>query len=203
MIFAIIETCFVLGISLMTACAKYAPEDSLLESLLNILASLFLLPGIGLLAAGLFWPALLSPSLWTPTPEQDLKRVNEALASPEPVIFLAMPRVALDPFPADDVIGHFAPGMTKLESSPRGNKLNIIIVPMEIMSEALETPILKNWCIVLFVRNGAEGLLYPAYSCGVSEETWQLGASWVLGEPGSDRLPKSFMRTPVVVRTRK
>jgi hypothetical protein len=151
MVLAIIVACLVIGVSLAAVCAKYAPKDSALESLLQVLVGLIFWPGICLLVLGLIWPSLLSPSLWPPTPEDDLKRVNEALASPEPVVFLAMPRVALDPLPSAEVAGHFAPGMIKLEESPRGQNLNIIIVPIETMVEALETPTLKNWCIVLFV----------------------------------------------------
>jgi hypothetical protein len=199
MIIAIIVACIVIAFGSVAVQSKYAREDSAFDFLLGLVAHVFGFVGVVLLVGWLIWQALSSMT----TPERDLKRVNDALASPQPVIFLAMPREALDPLPDAEIAGHFAPGMGKLMDSPRGKNLNIVIVPLETMIEALETPILKDWCIVLFVKNRSEGLLYPAYSCGVSEETWALGAGWVLGEWDADHLPKSFIRTPVVVRTLK
>jgi hypothetical protein len=147
---------------------------------------------------------LMFLAAWLPglTPEEDLQRVNRALASAEPVIFMAVPADLLSPF--EETTGRWMPAMTGFENSPRGKNLTVFLVPLEVLAKALQTPALGDrGCVTLFVKNRTEGLLYYSGYCAVGAETYELGASWLEGAPVPDHIPESFKMTPVVVRTGK
>jgi hypothetical protein len=135
-----------------------------------------------------------------PTPEEDLQRVNRALASPEPVVFMAVPAELLSPI--EETTGRWMPAMIEFENSPRGKDLKVILAPLEVLAKALQTPTLGDrGCVTLFVKNRTEGLLYYSGYCAVDVETYEQGASWLEGAPVPDYIPESFKMTPVVVRT--
>jgi hypothetical protein len=180
---------------------------SILGAIIALSVSIITIAAMALIAALFGNPEPLALLLiflaaWIPgpTPEEDLQRVNRELASPEPIIFMAVPAELLSPF--EETTGRWMPAMTEFEKSPRGTNLKVVLVPLEVLAKALQTPTLGNrGCVTLFVKNRTEGLLYYSGYCAVDVETYELGASWLEGAPVPDHIPEGFKMTPVVVRT--
>jgi hypothetical protein len=141
--------------------------------------------------------------------EATLKDVNRALASPEPVVLIGVPAEFLHPETIDgDAAETQADWATYLnewiKESANKKKLKIIVVPLNVLADALQTPILEeDDCATLFVKNKTEGLLFDAY-CVPQIEEYDLGAKWLEGLASPREIAQiGFKATAVVARRAK
>jgi hypothetical protein len=158
--------------------------------------------------AFLAWLLLALSSHFTVAAEATLKDVTSALASSEPVIIIGVPAEFLHPDSIEgDAIETQSDWATYLnewmEKSAKEKKIKVIVVPLAVLTKALQKPVFKGAdCVTLYVRNRTEGLLYDS-DCVPGVETYDRGAGWLLGAPASDEIKRLFKTTPVVARTRK
>jgi hypothetical protein len=143
--------------------------------------------------------------------EASLGDVTRALASPEPVVLIGVPASFLNPeslkdsdddaAEAQDDWSYYLDEWARTTANKR--KLNIVVVPMNILSQALQRPALKGQCVTLFVKNRTEGLLFDAH-CVPHVEDYDLGAKWLDGTASAhDIAEHDFKTTAVVARARK
>jgi hypothetical protein len=143
--------------------------------------------------------------------EASLKDVNHALASPEPVVLIGVPASFLNPESLNDSDDGAAEAQDDwsyylnewVQTTANKRKLNIVVVPMNTLSQALQNPALKGQCATLFVKNRTEGLLFDSY-CVPQVEDYELGAKWLDGTASAhDVAEHDFKATAVVARARK
>jgi hypothetical protein len=141
--------------------------------------------------------------------EASLKDVNRALASPDPAVLIGVPAGFLQPESladsdegeVQDDWSHYLNAWTRKTADKR--KLKVVIVPMMVLSRALQRPVLKGDCATLFVKNRTEGLLFDAH-CVPQVEDYDEGARWLDGTAsGHDIAEHGFKTTPVVARGRR
>jgi hypothetical protein len=156
--------------------------------------------------AGLF---LVLSSHFAIASEASLKDVNRALASPQPAVLIGVPAGFLHPEDlADSDEGevlddwsHYLDQWTRKTADKR--RLKVIVVPMMVLSRALQRPVLKGDCATLFVKNRTEGLLFDAH-CVPQVADYDAGAKWLDGTASEHDLAEhGFKTTPVAVRDRK
>jgi hypothetical protein len=131
-----------------------------------------------------------------------LRDVSRALASAEPAVLIGVPVSFLNPkslgesdgdaAEAQDDWAYYLNEWTRTTASKR--KLNIVVVPMNILSQALDSPSLKGQCATLFVKNRTEGLLFDSY-CVLPVAAYDLGASWLDGTASAHDLAEHDFRT--------
>jgi hypothetical protein len=138
-----------------------------------------------------------------------LKDVNRALASPEPVVLIGVPAEFLHPETiegdAAETQGDWAYYLNEwIEASANKKKLEVIVVPLNVLAGALKTPVLRGHdCATLFVKNKIEGLLFDAY-CVPQMEEYALGAKWLEGTASPREIAQIGLKTTAVLaRTRK
>jgi formylglycine-generating enzyme required for sulfatase activity len=161
-----------------------ARTADLLEGPLLGLAGFLLVIGI-LTGAGSLLVLWVSSWEWPDPDQNDLQQVNQALASPEPIAFVGG---VYD----WDIAFRWMHPLENFRHSPRGKQFRIVEVSTDVLARALKVPTLPaKGCVVLFVKNRTEGLLYHDGKCGVPFETYEVGANWLEGAPGSDRIPRA------------
>jgi hypothetical protein len=142
--------------------------------------------------------------------EASLRDVNRALASPEPAVLIGVPASFLNPGNARDSDDDAAEAqddwsfyLNEWRRTASKRKLNIIVVPMNVLSQALQRPALKGECATLFVKKRTEGLLFDAY-CVLQVDDYDLGARWLDGTASAhDIADHDFKTTAVVARARR
>jgi hypothetical protein len=141
--------------------------------------------------------------------EASLKDVNRALASPDPAVLIGVPAGFLHPESLAnsdegevlDDWSNYLNEWTRKTADKR--KLKVVVVPMKVLSSALQRPVLKGDCATLFVKNRTEGLLFDAY-CVPHVDDYDTGAKWLDGTASAhDIAAHGFKTTPVDAHGRK
>ena len=149
---------------------------------------------------------LVLSSHFTFATEATLKDVNRALASPEPVVLIGVPAKFLHPETIDgDAAETQADWVAYLnewiKKSADKKKLKIIVVRLNILARALQTPVLKGDCATLFLKNRTEGLLYDE-DCVPQFDIYDAGANWLQGTAPSGEAARDLKATAIVARVR-
>jgi hypothetical protein len=175
---------------------------------LLIVLSIFVPGGFPVVIVAL-WAFALSVAIATsPSLQQEL---NDALASPEPVVLIGKPDSFYDPEnDASEESARFSLWAKQLDewiaTSANEKKLKVVVVFRYTLAGALQTPawsekdtLTSRNCVTLFVKNKTDGLLHES-DCMADWKAYELGASWLLGAPVSEEIERSFKPTPVVAR---
>jgi hypothetical protein len=132
-----------------------------------------------------------------------LDGVLRALSSPQPAVLVGVPPEFLNPAAMTDDgsietqadWAHYL----NLWASSVSSKIRIIVVPMNVLTRVLQSPSLAGPCATLFVKNRREGLLY-AEDCVPQQDTYDMGAGWLLGTTHSGAAMQDLISTAVTLR---
>jgi hypothetical protein len=127
--------------------------------------------------------------------------IRRALASPWPVLLVGVPEEFLNTADVTDdgeieTRGDWSYYLNDWAKSA-SKKIKIIVVPIAVLNQALQSPSLGDSCATLFVKNRTEGLLYSE-DCVPQLDVYEEGAGWLLGTARSGGPDKRIMKSTMV-----
>lgn len=135
--------------------------------------------------------------------------VSRALRSAQPAVLIGVPADFLHPEKIQDdgemeTQGDWTTYLNEWMDEAKQKNLKVIIVPIEVLANALRTPVMKqDGCAVLFVKNKNEGLLNDGDdACVLQSNDYDVGAMWLEGHVSASEIAESgFKVTAIAART--